>query len=293
VGGSGHDIVVRAPSHLGDGVMAEPAIRALATVGGRLRVQAPPWGAAIYRGLEVSAPLQVQAEVAVLLAPSLRAAWQLRRARRRVGLATDFRGALLTDVVIPARHRAETYARIVAVLGARVARAPRVSSAEACPEGLPAGHIGLAPISRSGPVVQWAGFAELARRLDGPVIAYGALDEREAIRAAAPTADARFVGLAIDAQIAAFTRCAVLVSNDSGLAHLARAAGVPTVVVHGSTHPENTGAHGAMTVQGPDPGCRPCYRKRCARGDLACLDVPVEPVLRAVRRALAARSPGE
>lgn len=280
-------MIVRAPSHLGDGVMAEPAIRALAALGSEVVVQAPPWGDAIYPGIVVRRPEAAAPDIAVLLAPSLRAAWQLRRARRRIGLATDFRGPMLTDIVVPARHRQATYARIAAVVGAQVTRAPRVSTGAPCPPELPAGHVGIAPVSRSGSVVSWEGYEALIARIGRPVIAYGAPDERTEVHRVAPSADHRFVGLPIDVQIAAFGRCAVLVANDSGLAHLARAAGVPTVVVFGSTSPERTGADGAIAVEGQDPGCRPCYRKRCARGDHACLRVPVDRVFGEVERLLA------
>lgn len=81
----------------------------------------------------------------------------------------------------------------------------------------------------------------------------------------------------------------MLVANDSGLAHFGRAVGVPVVVVYGSTAPGRTGAAGSLAVEGPDPGCRPCYQKRCPLPGVPCLAVGVEAVEQALERAVALR----
>lgn len=277
-------VIARAPNHLGDGLMAQPAVRALASLDIDLRVQAPSWGELVYAGLRVVPPGPMPSvDVALLLAPSLRAAWHARRARRRIGLATDFRAPLLTDIVVPARHRSDTYARIVQTLGAVVAGEPTLQvSSDA--STFPKGHVGLIPISRSGTTVQWSGYAELARRVRAPVIVYGAAEEREQVARAVPGWDLRGVGTSLAQMITALQSCRVVVANDSGGAHLARAAGVPVVVVYGSTAPDRTGAAGSVAVTGPAPSCQPCYRRGCARGDLVCLQIPVEHVLHAVSR---------
>jgi ADP-heptose:LPS heptosyltransferase len=280
-------VIVRAPNHLGDGVLALPAISALAHRFDAVHIQAPAWGADLYRDLPATVvergPMPA-CDAAVLLAPSLRAAWQARRARRRIGLATDARGALLTDVVVPCTHRGDTYARIAAALGVVVEGAPAwARRAEDPVVDVPDDHVGLVPVSPSGAVVMWPGFAALAARR-GPVVVYGGPGEQAAVRAAVPTGDHR-VGLSLPAFAAALARCRVLVANDSGAAHFARACGVPTVVVFGSTTAARTGAHGAVAVEGPSLPCRPCYRKRCSRGDVACLDIAVDRVERAVTEA--------
>ena len=76
---------IRAPDHLGDGVMALPAIRALAAAG-PIRVYAPRWGAELYAGLEVlQVDVRPDAPVGVLFKPSFGAAWRWRSSwpRRR------------------------------------------------------------------------------------------------------------------------------------------------------------------------------------------------------------------
>ena len=92
--------------------------------------------------------------------------------------------------------------------------------------------------------------------------------------------------MSLPAFAAALRRCAVFVSNDSGAAHFARACGVPTVVVHGSTTARRTGPAGAVPVEGPDLPCRPCYRKSCPFPAIPCLDVSVASVQAAMLIAI-------
>lgn len=278
-------IAARAPNHLGDGVMALPALRALARLG-ELTIHAPPWGEALFRDVpaRIAPRGPMRADAAALFAPSLRAALEARRCRRRVGLATDHRRWLLTQVVEPATHRADTYARIAAALGAEVEGEPRFAARPDDPHpDVPDGHVGLNPVSVSGAVREWRGWLALADRLDRPVVFYGGPGE-EARVAAVAGPHRRVVGLPLPAFARALERCAVFVSNDSGPAHFARACGAPTVVVHGSTTASRTGPVGAVPVEGPDLDCRPCYRQRCRRA-LECFDIPVERVLAAVRSA--------
>ena len=280
-------VIARAPNHLGDGVMAIPALRALGERFEGLVIQAPGWGPDLYRDVRaqvVERGPRPACDAAVLLAPSLRAAWHARRARRRIGLATDTRGGLLTDVVVPCRHRQQTYDRIAGVLGVEPGGDPTWHPRADDPDvDVPDDHVGLCPVSPSGPVVMWPGFAALEARLQ-PVVVYGGPGEEQQARGAVPGGLHR-VGLSLPAFGRALERCRVFVGNDSGAAHFARACGVPTVVVFGSTTADRTGAAGAVVVDGPQLACRPCYRKTCERGDVACLDVPVERVYDAVIEA--------
>jgi len=225
-----------------------------------------------------------RADAAVLFPPSLRAALESRRCVRRVGVAGDFRRWLLTDVITPEVHRAMTYRRLAEAVGGVVVGAPdyRCRAGDPRPR-VPDGHVGLNPVSVSGDPVEWKGFAALAARLEAPVVFYGG--PGEAARVAAVAGPHRqVVGLSLPAFASALERCAVFVSNDSGAAHFARACGTPTVVVYGSTSPEQTGPHGAVPVEGPALPCRPCYAKTCHR-DLGCLEIEVERVWSAVREA--------
>ena len=265
-------VYVRAPNHLGDGVMALPTVAALARAH-RVTVAAPAWGSTLYRGLGVQVVPRGQvprADAAVLLAPSFRAAWEARRVPVRVGISWDLRGWLLTDSIPPGEgHRTQEYADVAALLGVEVRGEPRFepTDAERAACGVPDGHTALIPVSPSGETVMWPGFAELAAALPDAVVHVGPGESW-------PGA----LQLGLGELAAALERASVVVVNDSGLSHFARAVGARTVVVHGSTAPGRTGALGSEPIQGPELPCRPCYAKRCRVGGVPCLDIPVERV---------------
>lgn len=274
-------IAVRAPDHLGDGVMALPTVEALARVG-EVRVYAPRWGPALYAGLDVcGVDEHPDADVGVLLKPSFGAAWRWRHLPRRIGLATMRRRLLLTDA-LPERdeHRREGYARVAAVLGATVSGLPSYAPRGSAPP-LPRGYVGLNPWSPS-PTVRWPHFRALADRITGPVVFFAGPGEGEEVRRIAgphPVVE----GLSLPDFAAALGSARAFVSNDSGAAHFAAACGARVIVLHGSTVATRTGV--GEPVDGPELACRPCYRKSCPYA-LGCLvELPVERVLAALDRA--------
>lgn len=279
-------VAARAPNHLGDGILARPALHALAQLG-PLTIHAPPWARFIYEDIpaRIVPRGQMEGDVAVLLAPSLRAAWEARRCPRRIGLGTDHRRWLLTDVVACGGHRAQEYQRLAEAAGARVTEAPPWRADGVAPE-VPAGHVGLNPVVTADNRA-WHGWTALADRIARPVVFYGGPGEDAAV-ARVSGAHRRVVGTTLPVFAAALQRCAVFVSNDSGGAHVARLVGRPTVVVFGSTTSGRTGPPGALGVEGPDLACRPCYRRFCSRpgGGAPCLDIPVDAVWARVREAL-------
>jgi ADP-heptose:LPS heptosyltransferase len=280
-------VVARAPNHLGDGVMALPAMHALAGVG-ELTIHAPGWGPSLYRDVAcrvVARDCRPEGDVAVLFPPSFRVAWEARHLKRRVGVASDWRRWLLTDVVPEGTHQADTYAALAERVGSGLVEGPpRWTGGVVSPQDLPEGHIGLNPVSVSGAVRQWRGYAELADRLSRPVVFYGGPGEEAEVGAVAGDR-LQCVGLPLPEFAGALGRCAVFVSNDSGAAHFARACEIPTVVVYGSTTASRTGPAGSVGVEGPDLPCRPCYRGRC-RYELGCLDISVSSVLEHVQGLL-------
>jgi hypothetical protein len=252
-------IGARAPNHLGDGVVALPAMAALAQRG-PLVIFGPRWASELYR--DVPAEIRPRGamgplEEAVLFAPSLRAALEARHARRRIGTPTDGRRWLLTDVVPAGVHPWDTYQALVSVLGARATAPPRWTVREADPPlDVPDDHVGLNPVTASGSLREWPLFGALAARLRRPVV----------------------VGRALG-------RCRLFVSNDSGAAHFARACGVPVLVLYGSTAPHRTGPLGSHGLQGPQMPCAPCYGQRCHRA-LDCFDYTVDDVLARIEALL-------
>lgn len=84
-------------------------------------------------------------------------------------------------------------------------------------------------------------------------------------------------------------RCEAFVANDSGPMHMARALGVPTVALFGSTDPGQFDFSGhQLLFAGAD--CSPCSfhgLPQCPRGDLRCLnDLSVEQTRRALESSL-------
>ena len=65
----------------------------------------------------------------------------------------------------------------------------------------------------------------------------------------------------------------LVISVDSGPMHIAAALGRPVLAVFGPTDPGRTGPYGPMhrILLASDCPCRPCYKRTCERGDLACL----------------------
>jgi heptosyltransferase-2 len=87
------------------------------------------------------------------------------------------------------------------------------------------------------------------------------------------------------------SRCSVLVANDSGPMHMARALGVPTLAFFGSTDPAMFDFHG-HTALFAGVECAPCSffgRARCPRGHFRCmLDLDEDRAWRALSPLLSA-----
>jgi len=283
-------LYARAPDHLGDGVMALPAMAALARLGA-LGIRGPGWAKRLYRGLGELVDDPGAAELAVLFKPAFRAAWEARRVPRRIGLDTDHRRLLLSTALSPGDgHRTQDYAALAAAAGAVVSGEPSLATLpeerDAAPE-LADDVVLILPGSASGEVVAWPHHRALADLLGRRAcFAGGPLEEGWLPGLAGPHRLLPTLPLGVFAAVAA--RVAAVVSNDSGLAHLAaaarRAAGCDPADVHvifGSTDPARTGPPGSTAHVGPRPHCAPCYRKRCHH-DLSCLEVPVDRLLTAL-----------
>jgi len=281
-----HQVALRAPNHLGDGVMALPLVEALqGAYGERLVVHAPRWGEALYGPLGVSlAPARapMRGDVALLCPPSQRAVWEGRHVRRRVGIQPWG----ITERISDAGHQEDVYRRLGAAAGVVVRGRPRWRGRAVEGDEVPVGHLALNPLSATPDTREWQGFAALAAAWSGPVVVYGGPGEATRLHDMArglPTC----VGLSLPELAGALRRAAVLVSVDTGPAHFARALGVATVVVHGGTDPARSAPARSVAVVGDAP-CRPCHASTCRPqgcAPRACLDIPVSAVLEAAREA--------
>ena len=180
--------------------------------------------------------LAATVDLAVLLKPAFSAAWQARRAPRRVGLATDHRGLLLTRVVPgpgPQEHRADLLLRIACAALDQEPPGPALpayptgpADSDRLPPDLPEDMILLLPGTASGPTVRWRGFAALVQALGPRAMVAGGPGDQEVlaeVTAGAPQARTwEDPDLPTLAALAA--RSWAVVGNDSGLPHLAAAA---------------------------------------------------------------------
>ena len=137
----------------------------------------------------------------------------------------------------------------------------------------------LCPGAEYGPAKRWPHFKALAGRLQDPVVLLGSAREREQClyipgkNLAGETT--------LDEAIDLLAGAAYVVSNDSGLMHVAAALGTPQVALFGSSSPERTPPLSARArVLWLKPECSPCFERVCPLGHFKCLnDLTVERVL--------------
>lgn len=154
------------------------------------------------------------------------------------------------------------------------------------------------PGAEYGPAKRWpvAHFAELARLLAArgmQVWLIGSARDAEvtaAIAAAAPGACVDLSGkTSLDEAADLLGMAALVVSNDSGLMHVAAALGRPTVAIFGSSSPDFTPplSPRAVIARHPVP-CSPCFERTCPLGHFDCMNrlLPAQ-LLGAVDSALA------
>jgi len=239
----------------------------------RLTIACGPAAAPLFEAmpnLETIIPLQKRRRSAHWLGLWSRCAskyWHLVVDLRRTGLAyllPTFRRRLMGPGE-PGLHKVEQYAR---TLGLEDPPPPRIWTTEAhqarARELIPDGP----PILGLGPTANWPGkewraerFAELAERLTGGggilpgarLAVFSAPDERErALASLAAVPGKRRIDLAGTLDLltahACLARCDFFVGNDSGLMHLAAAAGTPTLGLFGPSRPEHYAPWGPKTA---------------------------------------------
>ncbi len=139
--------------------------------------------------------------------------------------------------------------------------------------------VALCPGADHGPSKRWPAehFAELARRLaatGAAVCVLGSVRDAElgaSIAARSPALD--LAGKTrLDEVVDVLSIAGAAVTNDSGLMHVAAALGVPVAAVYGSTTPAFTPPLSTRAVAiGEELPCRPCFKRACPLGHLACL----------------------
>lgn len=145
--------------------------------------------------------------------------------------------------------------------------------------------LALCPGAEYGPSKQWpaAGHIELANlylRRDWQVWLFGSNNDRAI---AAEIAAGLEPGLTTKCRdltgrtslaeaIDLLSAATVVVSNDSGLMHVAAALNKPLAAIYGSSSPEFTPPlSGKVELLATGIECQPCYRRECPYGHLRCL----------------------
>lgn len=160
-------------------------------------------------------------------------------------------------------------------------------------------YLVMAPGAEFGPAKRWPAshFSALAEHLSSPVVLLGSAKEK-------PLCDAIVQGVSspraihlhnlagktsLDDALALISAAQAVVSNDSGLMHVAASLSVPQVALFGSssplhTPPLNDKARVVWLKQDaqylPPLDCAPCFKRECPLGHTRCLnDISPERVL--------------
>ena len=290
------------------------------TAGARIDVLAPPWVAPVLRRMaEVDEVIEADLRHDAL---QLGERWRLGRMLKNraydhaVVLPNSWKSALIPFFAgIPLRagycgelrygllnviHEEKRGREAMALHYARLAGTPGAEPDTPLPfpslrfngekERMTAARFGIAgpytvlcPGAEYGPAKRWPFFRELASKLDSQVVLLGsASDRNEAERIAGKN----LVGkTTLDEAIDLIAGAAMVVSNDSGLMHVAAATGTPQVALFGSSSPEHTPPLSALArVLWLNMECSPCYARECPLGHFRCMkELSVEQVLAAMK----------
>jgi heptosyltransferase-2 len=308
-------ILVVAPNWIGDALMAQPLLARLREKrpGVKLDVLAPEWVAPVARRMpEVDEVIPVPFRHGSL---QLGSRWKLGRALKdrydeaivlpnswkaaivpflahipvRAGYVGESRYGLLNRLYRkPDRRMREHYARLAEAPGEE----PRGALPQPCLKvdaaqvaatvrkfDVPQPYAVLCPGAEYGPAKRWPYFADLARRLPIGAVLLGSRNDEPA---AAGVQGTNLVGkTTLDEAIDLIAGAQYIVTNDSGLMHVAAALGRPLVALFGSSSPEKTPPQSQRArVLWLKPECSPCFQRECPLGHFRCMrEISVDQVL--------------
>ena len=309
-------ILVVAPNWIGDALMAQPLLARLREKrpAAAIDVLAPEWVAAVARRMP-----EVDEVITAPFAHGrlhLGRRWRLGRSLARRGyeqaivLPNTWKSALVpffAGIRLRSGYVGESrygllnrlYRKDLAPMRlhyARLAETPGGEPAQPLPEprlrlaqdevdavrakfGVAARYAALCPGAEYGPAKRWPYFGALAERIGLPSVLLGAAGDRDAARGV-PGTD--LTGrTTLDEAIALIGGAQVVVSNDSGLMHVAAALARPQVALFGSSSPGHTPPQPpAARVIWLGLECSPCFARVCPLGHFRCMrEIGVERVL--------------
>jgi len=294
------------PNWIGDAVLAQPAMCAIVRHfnSRQVSVFGRPWLKDLLPWLDLPhASFRPEppgdAEIAFLFPNSFRSAWQARNAgiSRRVGFRGQWRRFLLTDAPRPRislrnGHHRDYYLDLVEQMGIAVderevhlqAPAGAVEAGRLLIEehGLePERAICVAPGAQFGGAKRYPaeGFAHALAWLAGrgwqPVILGTAAEQAvgaqclQKITGGAWNAAGKTT---LQQALQLVAACRLLLTNDSGLMHVAAGLHKPTVALFGATDPARTSPSGPRVriLYEPAP-CSPCLERECSVSGHPCM----------------------
>ena len=141
-------------------------------------------------------------------------------------------------------------------------------------------------------------FAQAARTLvleDGWQVCFsGSCEERPLVEEIRSQMDAPSCSLAgpmeLEAVAGIISHAPLLITNNTGPAHIAAALSTPQVTLYAQTNPQHMPWHTIARVLKRDVPCRYCYRSACPEGHHDCLRlIQPDDVVRAAREVMALR----
>jgi len=308
-------ILVVAPNWIGDALMAQPLLARLREKrpDAPIDVLAPEWVAPVVRRMpEVSEVIAAPFRHGRL---QLRERWRLGRRLRglhtqAIVLPNTWKSALVpffADIPLRSGYVGESrygllnllykkqdstmnlhYARLSAPPGTEPPAPlpqPRleVSAGEIAAVkakfGLRSPYVALCPGAEYGPAKRWPYFGDLSRKIPLEKAILGSAGDAEAAQGIEGTNLAGRTSL--DEAIVLLAGAAQVVSNDSGLMHVAAALARPQVALFGSSSPEHTPPQStAARVLWLRLECSPCFARECPLGHFRCMrDISVQQVL--------------
>lgn len=317
--------LVVAPNWIGDALMAQPLLARLQekVPGVTIDVLAPQWVAPVLRRMP-----QVEEVITTPFrhrALQLRARWRIARALKERGyehaivLPNTWKSALVpffADIPLRSGYVGEARYGLLNRLYrktpgspmprhyARLAEPPGKEPVEPLPEprlrvepheveaakrrfGVRGRYAVFCPGAEYGPAKRWPYFRELSERLPGETVILGSPNDRDAAR---DISGRNLVGeTTLDEAITLVAGADYVVTNDSGLMHIAAALGRPQVALFGSSSPKHTpplSSHARVLWLGIE--CSPCFQRECPLGHFRCMrEMPVETVLKEIQNLAA------